>query len=286
MKDIPNYEFIRKITQGGYGKIYLAQSQADHKEVVIKIMKKTEKIKELIEHEISVLRRLGTICPSYVVLYIDLYQDQRYYYLIMEYLRDYIEFFDYIVNFEDPLEGVNQIYQNTIMGLHYIHTSGCVHRDIKPENIMINPQTKKIKYIDFDFSGFQHEATTFRIMGSLGYVSPELLQLSMIMDEHKKLIEFGEWVKADIWSLGVTLINFIIQADFYTFYSEKVGKTTQSYAFFSSLYEQKKTIDLSLVLPSEFIKTYPQIYQGLCQMIMVNPEERKLPDLAGSIEIS
>lgn len=279
MKDIPNYHFVRKLNQGGYGKIYVAQSQNTHEEVIIKIMKKTEKIRELVDHEISVLRRLGTLCPSYVVLYIDLYQDERYYYLIMEYLKDYIEFFDYIVNDENSLEGIDMIYQNTIRGLYHIHEAGCVHRDIKPENIMINPQTKKIKYIDFDFSGFQHEATTIRIMGSVGYISPELLLLSTEIGEHKRLINFDEWVKADIWSLGVTLINLIIRADFYRSYPESLGNTSDPYSFFYSLSLKKGKIDLSLVIPNEFILEYPHIYQGLCQMIIVNPQERSLPDL-------
>jgi serine/threonine protein kinase len=36
-----------------------------------------------------------------------------------------------------------------LSGLAYLHQKGWMHRDIKPENIMIDPQTKTIKIIDF-----------------------------------------------------------------------------------------------------------------------------------------
>lgn len=34
----------------------------------------------------------------------------------------------------------------------YLHRHSIVHRDIKPENILINPQTKRIKLVDFGIS--------------------------------------------------------------------------------------------------------------------------------------
>jgi serine/threonine protein kinase len=36
--------------------------------------------------------------------------------------------------------------------LEYIHSKSLCHRDIKPSNILFNPDTKKIKLIDFGIS--------------------------------------------------------------------------------------------------------------------------------------
>lgn len=36
--------------------------------------------------------------------------------------------------------------------LAYMHNLGIMHRDIKPENIMIDPNTLKVKLIDFGFA--------------------------------------------------------------------------------------------------------------------------------------
>ena len=67
-----------------------------------------------------------------------------------------------------------------------------MHRDVKPGNIMINPNTKKPKLVDWGHAEYFIFGTeqTLRI-GSGHYKSPELLSNMRIYD-----------YSLDVWALG------------------------------------------------------------------------------------
>lgn len=65
------------------------------------------------------------------------------------------------------------------------------HRDIKLENIIINPDTKQIKLIDFGFAVYSTKLLK-SFCGTLNYMSPELVSKK----EYK-----GSCL--DIWTCGI-----------------------------------------------------------------------------------
>lgn len=44
------------------------------------------------------------------------------------------------------------IFRQLMLAVGYMHSRGKAHRDLKLENILFDPETKKIKIIDFGFS--------------------------------------------------------------------------------------------------------------------------------------
>jgi serine/threonine protein kinase len=46
------------------------------------------------------------------------------------------------------------IFKQICSGVAFMHSKNLIHRDIKPENILIDPNSLKIKIIDFGFAKF------------------------------------------------------------------------------------------------------------------------------------
>jgi len=41
-----------------------------------------------------------------------------------------------------------------VRGLDFCHSKGIMHRDIKPQNIIVNPDTKELKIIDWGLAEY------------------------------------------------------------------------------------------------------------------------------------
>ena len=55
------------------------------------------------------------------------------------------------------LYDIKYIMYQVLRSLKYCHSRGVMHRDVKPSNIIINPNTKEIKLIDWGLSEFYIE---------------------------------------------------------------------------------------------------------------------------------
>ncbi|MBI1852595.1 MAG: protein kinase [Planctomycetes bacterium] len=85
--------------------------------------------------------------------------------------------------------------------LDYAHRSGVVHRDIKPSNLLIGPDGRLV-IADFGLAKVGDDGSithTGELMGSPAYMSPEQAMTRRIPVDHR----------TDIWSLGVTLYEFL-----------------------------------------------------------------------------
>jgi serine/threonine protein kinase len=102
-----------------------------------------------------------------------------------------------------------ELVSNLCNGLHLLHDLGIAHRDIKPENIMIFPETRQIKYIDFGISC--DSSSTFdvfckrKLVGTLNTIDPYLNKISYDSMNHAMSIN------ADLWSLGIVIFFCVAQ---------------------------------------------------------------------------
>ena len=88
--------------------------------------------------------------------------------------------------------------------LHQLHNHSIIHKDIKPANILIHPETKQIKLIDFSISSLlPKETQTLQtpnvLEGTLGYLSPE----------QTGRMNRGIDYRSDFYSLGVTFYELL-----------------------------------------------------------------------------
>lgn len=86
------------------------------------------------------------------------------------------------------------LYQ-ILKALDFCHSKGIVHRDVKPMNIIVDPETKILKLIDWGLSEYYLPDQEYNVrVASRPYKGPELLV------GYKK---YG--YSLDIWSTGCVL---------------------------------------------------------------------------------
>jgi predicted ATPase/signal transduction histidine kinase len=88
--------------------------------------------------------------------------------------------------------------------LNYLYQNRVIHKDIKPANILINPDTKQVKLIDFSISSLlpretQEIQNANALEGTLAYLSPE----------QTGRMNRGIDYRSDFYSLGVTFYELL-----------------------------------------------------------------------------
>ncbi|KAG8388554.1 hypothetical protein BUALT_Bualt02G0137500 [Buddleja alternifolia] len=92
--------------------------------------------------------------------------------------------------------------KSLLLGLSFIHRSGCIHRDIKPDNILLDGNGN-VKIADFGLAkkyGIKEYGTNKRKKGCIGtslYMAPEIIENEVYEPP------------VDIWALGCTVVEMI-----------------------------------------------------------------------------
>ena len=188
------YHFQRVINHGAFGQVKLYSDRIfSGTEYAIKCISKMRiKPNKLhqIKNEIDILSQLDH--PN-IVTYFCTVEDNKNYYLLMEYLsgKDLDKIFTEDYN-KITLDDIRFILYQVFSALNYIHSKNIVHRDIKPANIICAKNNGKfdLKLIDFGLSVNLEKRGKYSVAGSLAYLSPEGL---------KEIIH----VKNDLWACGV-----------------------------------------------------------------------------------
>ena len=223
------YVFLddHELGEGSFGMVLLARDTSTNEIVAIKKLKKSnynQKTLLLLQNEVNMLIKLNTEmnCPGskYVVCYKDKYEDNQFYYIVMEYI-DGLEFDYNITKLLQLLTRYDKETYNNIMlqliyklleGLKFINDQGIVHNDIKGDNISIRvkPYNTELNkdtgvrlcvdflpvYIDLGLSCINSCQQT---MGNVLSSDPDLL-ITHYMRDHK----------FDVWSLGITILGVLI----------------------------------------------------------------------------
>lgn len=193
------YNIIKTLGEGSFGKVKLAIHQSSGQKVALKIISRrklvTRDMAGRIEREIQYLQLLRH--PHIIKLYTVITTPSEII-MVLEYAGG--ELFDYIVqNGKMPEDKARKFFQQIVCAVEYCHRHKIVHRDLKPENLLLDEQLN-VKIADFGLSNIMTDGNFLKTScGSPNYAAPEVIS--------GKLYAGPE---VDVWSCGVILYVLLV----------------------------------------------------------------------------
>jgi formylglycine-generating enzyme required for sulfatase activity len=198
---IGRYRVIRRLSEGGFGIVYLAEDQDLHRPVAIKVPRRSAfdsaRQIEMFLHEARMAARLSH--PAIVAVYdVGRCQDGSIY-IVLEYI-DGKTLSDVMKAGELPLERMAGLLARVAEAVHHAHQRGLVHRDLKPANILVDSQGNP-RVADFGLA-LHEDVQRLRlgeVEGTAPYMAPEQVRgETHLLDR-----------RTDVWALGVILYQVL-----------------------------------------------------------------------------
>ncbi|PIA50070.1 hypothetical protein AQUCO_01300657v1 [Aquilegia coerulea] len=229
---IEDFEIIKPISRGAFGRVFLARKRATGDLFAIKVLKKADMIrKNAVESILAERNILISVRNPFVVRFFYSFTCRENLYLVMEYINGG-DLYSMLRTLGCLDEDVARIYiAEVVLALEYLHSLNVIHRDLKPDNLLI-AHNGHIKLTDFglskvglinstdDLSGPTVSGAAFlgeegskttpeqtqkreqrqkqSAVGTPDYLAPEIL------------LGMGHGATADWWSVGVILFELLV----------------------------------------------------------------------------
>ncbi len=202
--EIPGYELLERLGEGGMGEVFLARQLSLDREVAVKLVRRElvaeEWFLERLEREARLLARLRH--PHLVTVHDFLRLPDGTAAVVMELveggsLRDRLRADPNGLPLDEALTLIRQV----AAALAAAHAEGVIHRDIKPENVLLDA-AGQVRVTDFGMAlslapGAPRLTRTGATLGTPGYLAPE--QLSGAETD----------ARTDLFALGVLLYEML-----------------------------------------------------------------------------
>ncbi|KAL9256172.1 putative serine/threonine protein kinase IREH1 [Drosera capensis] len=228
---IEDFEIIKPISRGAFGRVFLAKKRTTGDLFAIKFLKKADMIrKNAVESILAERDILISVRNPFVVRFFYSFTCRENLYLVMEYLNGG-DLYSLLRNLGCLEEDVARVYiAEVVLALEYVHSLNVVHRDLKPDNLLI-AHDGHIKLTDFGLSKVGLINSTDDLSGPAVSVSSfyeeggQRLSASEHQQERRKkrsavgtpdylapeiLLGMGHGKTADWWSVGVILFELIV----------------------------------------------------------------------------
>ena len=175
---VGKYELAEVIGEGAMGTVYRAVDPALHRDVAIKLMKKSfsndPHLRDRFEREARAAA--GLQHPNIVTVH-DFGESKGHLYIVMEYVAgtDLAQ----LLRSRTPLSLDTRlgIVVGVLQALGYAHGRGVVHRDVKPANIRVL-EDGRVKIMDFGIAHLTGSEITYSgvVLGTPDYMAPEQVE--------------------------------------------------------------------------------------------------------------
>ncbi|KAI9577510.1 hypothetical protein GQX74_004972 [Glossina fuscipes] len=196
---LENFEFLKVLGKGTFGKVILCREKATAKLYAIKILKKEVIIqKDEVAHTLTESRVLQTTNHPFLISLKYSFQTNDRLCFVMQYVNGG-ELFFHLSHERLFSESRTRFYgAEIISALGYLHSQGIIYRDLKLENLLLD-KDGHIKIADFGLckEDITYGRTTKTFCGTPEYLAPEVLEDN----------DYGHAV--DWWGTGVVMYEMI-----------------------------------------------------------------------------
>ncbi len=203
IKRIKRYDIVRRVGEGGMGKVYLGMDRLIRRPVALKLFSLESLPSDgpardrIIRDFFLEIQTAGALLHPNIVVIHDVGKKGDVLYMVMEFvygktLLEHQRYSPFGVR-----KSVETVYE-LALALDYAHSRGVIHRDIKPENIIISSQGVP-KITDFGIARFRKHLKGARpsVVGSSRFMAPE--QVLRREQDHR----------VDIYQLGIVLFELL-----------------------------------------------------------------------------
>ena len=195
------YEFIKWIKSGGFGKVFLAKEITSNKEYAIKEISTQNFSNETlynISREYMILKEMS---HKNIIKFHSFFSYDNKFYTVMDYALGG-ELSSLLENKKKlSEEEAKFLFKQIYNAVCYIHRKNIIHRDLKPNNVLFLDEEKThIVIIDFGISGFSNGNQKEQVKaGTVKFLPPEILSGK----------ELSSNTKLDMWALGIILYRMV-----------------------------------------------------------------------------
>ncbi len=208
--EIQGYRLGRKLGQGGFGEVYLAELQDERAQVpvAIKILTvsdqhdRVEEARQRFEREGTILQQIPP--HAQVIKLLDRGRVGRWPYLILEYVEEARNLRQYCDENQLSIQQRLLLFLRVASVVNYLHHERVLHCDLKPANILVSKEGK-VKIIDFGIAKSLRDEEETELTSDPrsrprtdAYCAPEQARGEPLT------------VSVDVYSLGVILYELLV----------------------------------------------------------------------------
>merc|ERR1712109_153343 len=197
-----DFEIGRPLGKGKFGNVYLARERKSKYIVAIKLLFKSQLIKNKVEKQL--LREIeiqSHLRHPHILRLFGYFWDKDKIYLILEFAAKG-ELYKLLKSQPggcfDERRTVKYVSE-LASALQYCHSRKVIHRDIKPENLLLDLKGD-LKIADFGWSVHAPSLRRQTMCGTLDYLPPEMVD--------QNVNEYD--ANVDLWALGVLCYEFLV----------------------------------------------------------------------------